>query len=88
MKRQIHKKRLQHREGTNFPKDNQVNNCFGKWRQDYQMMVLAIVQMGNSMIMVIKGEWWKVKKSNLNLLLKLINKSKKEERVVQCCCEV
>jgi hypothetical protein len=54
---------------------------------DYQMIVLAAVQVGNFMSMVIRREWWKVKKKNLDLLLKLINKSRKEERVGQCCYE-
>ncbi len=51
------------------------------------MIVLAAVQVGNFMSMVIRREWWKVKKKNLDLLLKLINKSRKEERVGQCCYE-
>jgi len=51
------------------------------------MMVLTNVQAGNFMNMVTRREWWKVKKRNLDLLLKLINRSKKEEKVGQCCCE-
>ncbi len=80
-------RRLQHHERTSFSIDNQVNNCFGKWKQDYQVMVLTIVQVGNFMNMVTRREWWKVKKRNLNLLLKLINRSRKEKKVGQCYCE-
>jgi hypothetical protein len=50
---------------------------FWKMEANYQVMVLAAVQVGNFMNMVIRGEWWKVKKRNLDLL-KLINKSRKK----------
>jgi hypothetical protein len=33
-------------------------------------MVLAAIQVGNLMSMVRGGEWWKVKKRQLNLVLK------------------
>ncbi len=46
----------------NFSRDNQVNTRFEGWKQDHQMMVKVVAQMGNFMSMVTSGEWWKFKK--------------------------
>jgi hypothetical protein len=59
MKKQAHRRRLQHHEGANFSINNQVNNYFRKWRQGYQVMALAAVQVGNFMNMVTRGKWSK-----------------------------
>jgi hypothetical protein len=36
--------------------DKQINTCYQKWRQDRQMMVLVVAQVGDFMSVVTKGE--------------------------------
>jgi hypothetical protein len=55
MRRQAHKRKLQHHEGVSLSKDNQINNYSRKWKQGYQVMALAAIQVGNFTSMVIKG---------------------------------
>jgi hypothetical protein len=43
------------------------------------MMVLAIIQLGDFIRVVIEGKWWKVKKRYLGLLLKKQYRSRKRE---------
>ncbi len=42
-----------------YQKDNQINNYSREWRQGYQVMALAIVQVGDFTSMMTKGEWSK-----------------------------
>jgi len=46
----------------------------------HQMMVGAIVQMGNFMSMATSGKWWKIKNKYLNLLLDRGDRSRKGKR--------
>jgi hypothetical protein len=64
------KRGLQHHGRSNFSRDNQINTRFEGSRQDHQVMVGVSTQVGNFVSMVISGEWWRIKKRYLDLLLK------------------
>jgi hypothetical protein len=74
---------------TYHEKVNSQEEATTSWRNKLlnRVMVLTIVRVGNFMSMVTRREWWKVSKRNLNMLLKLMNRSRKEKKVGQCCCE-
>jgi hypothetical protein len=46
-------------------------------------MVRATIQVGNLMSMVTNGEWWRIKKRYLNLLLDRGDKNRKGKRTLK-----
>jgi hypothetical protein len=59
MRRQAHRRRLQHHEGVSLSRDNQINNYSREWRQDYQVMAMAAIQVGSFTSMVTRLKWSK-----------------------------